>query len=167
MESQSTIIGVIITLIVLLPLIYIQTSQKSKKKASKKAFLNDALKNNLNVSDSDFWGTYYAIAIDETANKLIYSKIIGTEHNLTIIDLNKIDSCEIVKTNRAFKNKTTSKIETDKIDLVITSKSSGKSKDVLEFYNVDVNIEMSTEIALLEKWEAKIKNCIQKKSLAA
>lgn len=167
MESQSTIIGVVIALIIILPLILIQSSQKIEKKNSKKGFINEALKNNIKIAEPDFWGTYYAIAIDETSNKLIYSKIIDAEHNLTIINLSQVDSCEIVKTNRVFKNKTTNKIETDRIDLVIGYKSSSKIKDVLEFYNVDINFEMSNEIALLEKWETKIKGRIFKKAQAA
>ncbi|PWK17391.1 hypothetical protein [Xanthomarina spongicola] len=165
MESHSTIIGIIISLIVLIPLILIQTSQKSKKKKSIKSFIDEAQKNNLKINEPDFWGTYYAIALDETTNKLIYTKIIDEEHNITIIDLSQVDTCDIVKTTRTFKNKTTSKIETDKIDLVVTFKT--KIKNVLEFYNVDVNFEMSNEIALLEKWDAKIKNRLVRKAQAA
>ncbi|MFL0354509.1 hypothetical protein [Xanthomarina sp. GH4-25] len=165
MESHSTIIGIVIALIVLLPLILIQATQKKEKKNSRKGFKEEALKNNLNINEPDFWGTYYAIALDETANKIIYSKIINAEHHTTIVDLGKVSSCEIVRTQRAFKNKTTSKIETDKIDLVITNKT--KTKDILEFYNVDVNIEMSTETALLEKWEAKIKSRLLNEAHAA
>ncbi|TYA56339.1 hypothetical protein [Formosa maritima] len=167
MESQSTIIGVVIALIIILPLILLQLSQKSKKKKSKESFINEALKSKLKISDPDFWGTYYAIAIDEMANKIIYSKIIEAKQNITIIDLSQVNSCEIVKTHRTFKNKTTNKIETDRIDLVIGYKTASNSKKVLEFYNVDINIEMSNEIELLEKWETKIKNRIIKKVQAA
>lgn len=165
MESHSTIIGVVIVLIVLLPLILIQTSQKSKKRKTEKGFLNVALKYNLKIIDPDFWGTYYAIAIDQTVNKLIYSKIIDAEHNVTIIDLNQVETCEIVKTQRTIKNKTTAKIETDRIDLVISYKT--KTKDILEFYNVDVNFEMSNEIALLNKWQTVIKSRLVRKAHAA
>lgn len=167
MESYSIIIGIVITFIILLPLILIQRTQKNQKKKSRKGFINEALKNNLKIADPEFWGTYYAIAIDEAANKLIYSKIIDAEHNLSIIDLSQVSSCEIVKTHRAFKNKTTSKIETDKIDLVLGYKSSAKAKEVLEFYNIDVNFQMSNEMELLEKWETKIKSRIFKKAQAA
>ncbi|GGG50325.1 hypothetical protein [Bizionia arctica] len=167
MEIHSTYIGIIIALIILLPLILIQSTQKRQKRRVKKDFIDEALKNNLKVTEPDFWGTYYTIAMDEAANKLIYSKIIDAEHNVTVIDLNQIDSCEIVKTQRNFKNKTTNKIETDRIDLVVGYKTSGKSKDILEFYNVDVNFEMSNEMALLEKWQTKIKSRIFKKALAA
>jgi low affinity Fe/Cu permease len=167
MESYSLYIGIAISMIILLPLILIQSTQKKQKRNTKKSFIDEALKNNLKITEPDFWGTYYTIALDETANKLIYSKIIDAEHNVTIIHLSKIDSCEIVKTHRTFKNKTTSKIETDKIDLVIGYKTSGKSKDVLEFYNVDVNFSMGNEMELLQKWESKIKSRIIKKSQAA
>jgi hypothetical protein len=167
MESYSIYIGIVIALIILLPLILLQSTQKKQKRNTKKSFIEEALKNNLKITEPDFWGTYYVIALDEAANKLIYSKIIDAEHNVTVVDLSHVDSCEIVKTNRTFKNKTTSKIETDKIDLVIGYKIPGKQKDVLEFYNVDINFEMSNEIALLEKWQAKVKSRILKKAQAA
>lgn len=165
MESYSTFIGIAIVLIILIPLFLIQRSQNSQKNKSKKGFMLEAKNNNLNISESDSWGTYYTIAIDEVANKLIYSKIIDAEHNITIVDLSQVESCEIDKTHRAVKNKTTYKTETDKIDLLITYKT--KAKDVLEFYNIDVNFQMSNEIALLEKWESKIKSRLIKKSHAA
>ncbi|MCX7547676.1 hypothetical protein OS188_06905 [Xanthomarina sp. F1114] len=165
MESYSTFIGIAIVLIILIPLFLIQKSQNSQKKKSKKGFILEAKNNNLNISDIDSWGTYYTIAIDEAANKLIYSKIIDAEHKVTIVDLSQVDSCEIVKTHRPVKNKTTYKTETDKIDLLITYKT--KAKDVLEFYNIDVNFQMSNEIALLNKWEEKIKSNIVKKAHAA
>lgn len=167
MESTSTIIGVIITLIVILPILFIQKSQISKKKKSKKGFIDEAQKNNLKVTEPDFWGSYYALAIDENQNKLIYSKIIDEEHNTIIIDVEEIASCEIVRTNRTFKSNKVFKTETDKIDLVIGFKNSNKAKEVLEFYNVDVNIEMTNEVPLLDKWESKIKSSIHRKEQAA
>ncbi|WP_452226228.1 hypothetical protein [Lacinutrix cladophorae] len=166
MESTSTIIGVIITLIILLPIIGIQRSQTSKKKKSKKRFIDEAIKNNLNIIEPDFWGTYYAIAIDESKNKLIYSKIINEVYNTKILDLNTINSCEIIRTNRTFKNNKVFKTETDKIDLVI-SFTTNKDIEILEFYNVDVNLEMTNEITLLEKWETKIKSKAHKNEQAA
>jgi len=161
MDSNSVMIGAIIALIIIIPLFIIQTSQKRQKNNSRKGFMEEASKHHLQVKTPDFWGTYYAMAMDETANKLIYSKIVEAEHQITIVNLSSVDSCEIVRTQRTFKNKTSTKIETDKIDLVVTYKS--KNKDVLEFYNVDVNFEMSNEIALLDKWNSIIKSKITKK----
>lgn len=161
MDSNSIMIGVVIALIIFTPLLLIQASQKRQKKNSRKGFMDEVSKHLLHVKAPNFWGTYYAIAMDETANKLIYSKILDAEHQITIVNLSSVDSCEIVRTQRTLKNKTTSKIETDKIDLVVTYKS--KNKDVLEFYNVDVNFEMSNEIALLDKWNSIIKSKITKK----
>lgn len=165
MESYSTFIGIAIALLVLLLLVLIQTAQKRQKKKSKKGFADEALKHHIKITNPEFWGTYYAIAIDESKNQLIYSKIIDAEHNITIVDLSKVASCDIVKTHRDVKNKTTAKAETDKIDLVVTYKT--KAKDVLEFYNIDVNFQMSNEIELLEKWDAKIKSHITSKAQAA
>ncbi|MEO8934585.1 MAG: hypothetical protein ABI295_09765 [Xanthomarina sp.] len=165
MGSSSIFIGIAIAIIIILPLIFIQKAQKSQKKKSQKGFTEEALKHQLKINEVDFWGTYYAIAIDEAANKLIYSKIIDAEHKVTIVDLNLVESCEIIKTHRTFKNQNITKTETDKIDLLITYKT--KAKDILEFYNIDVNFQMSNEIALLEKWEAKIKTKMVSKVKAA
>ncbi|MBU2940329.1 hypothetical protein KO494_12355 [Lacinutrix sp. C3R15] len=167
MDSTTTIIGVLIVFIIVLPIVAIQRSQTSKKKKSRKGFINEALQNNVTIDQPDFWGSYYAIALDTDQNKLIYSKIINEVYNTKIIELNQVRSCAIVRTNRTFKNKNTFKTETDKIDLVIEYKTTNKPKEVLEFYNVDVNIEMSNEVSLLEKWETKIKSNILQKEQAA
>ncbi|MFD2824741.1 hypothetical protein ACFS5M_13745 [Lacinutrix iliipiscaria] len=167
MKSYTTIIGGVIALIIILPLIFIQVAQKRKKSKSKKRFIDEAQKNNLNITEHDFWGTYYAIAIDERANMLIYSKIIEDEHITKIINLDQLATCEIIKTNRNYTNKKTTKIETDKIDLILCYKDSKKTKEVLEFYNVDINFEMSNEVLLLEKWEALIKSKLSRKKAYA
>ncbi|WOD44025.1 hypothetical protein [Hwangdonia lutea] len=167
MDTQATIIGFIILLIVITPLILIQASQKKKKKQSKKEFFEDAEKHHLDLKDVDFWGTYYAMATDEVANKLLYSKIINGVHNTAVIDLNTVNSCSIKKTERRLKNKTTNKSETDKIDLVISYKTSKKPASILEFYNIDVNFEMSNESDMVKKWEAIINSKLLKSVKAA
>src|SRR5690554_371876 len=163
METYSIYIRIAIIVIILLPLIFIQKSQLSQKKKAMNGFKAEALNHNLKITEADFWGTYYSIAIDEAANKLIYSKIIDSEQKITIVDLSQVASCEILTTFRSVKNKPTP--EKDKIDLLITYKT--RAKDVLEFYNIDVNFQMSNEIALLEKWESHIKNRLVTKSIAA
>ncbi|MFD1163045.1 MULTISPECIES: hypothetical protein [Hwangdonia] len=167
MDTQATIIGFIILLIVITPLILIQASQKKKKKQSKKEFFEDAEKHHLDLTTVDFWGTYYAMATDEVANKLLYSKIINGVHNTAVIDLSSVNSCSIKKTERRLKNKTTNKSETDKIDLVITYKTPKKPASILEFYNIDVNFEMSNEFDLVKKWEAMIISKLLKNVKAA
>ena len=167
MDTQATITGLILSLIVITLLILIQTSQKKQKKHSKKEFYEEALKHHLNVHEADFWGTYYAIAIDEIANKIIYSRIIDEEHNISIIDLSLVHSCSIDKTERRVKNKAVTKTSTDKIDLVINYTNIKKTKSTLEFYNIDVNFEMDNESILLKKWETIINSRIIKHTNAA
>ncbi len=167
MDTQATIIGIVILIIVITPLILIQASQRRQKRHSKKGFYKEALKHNLKIDDANFWGTYYAIAIDETAKKMIYSRIINGEHKVSLIDLNLVSSCSIDKTQRIFKNKTVNKTETDKMDLVINYNTTKKPKSILEFFNVDINYEMSNEVLLLKKWETLINSKIMKLAKAA
>lgn len=55
MESHSTIIGIVIALVIIIPLILIQTSQKRQKKNSRKGFMEEASKHHLQVKTPDFW----------------------------------------------------------------------------------------------------------------
>lgn len=155
MDLNTSIIGLIILTIISVPLVYIQMSQNIQKKKAKHKFIANAKTNQVHISEMDFWGTYYAIAMDSSENKLVYSKKTDDETVWITADLNKVTDCYIHKTERTFKNKTTNKIETDRIDLVLRTKD---QKDyVFEFFNVDINVEMTKEKVLLEKWQAQIK----------
>ncbi|MDX1277699.1 hypothetical protein [Oceanihabitans sediminis] len=163
MDTTSTFIGIAIALIIALAIILIQATQKKQMKKSKKVFIDLAAKNNLKITEPEFWGTYYAIAIDEKANKLIYSKIIDDTHNETILDLSTVAKCEVIITSTSLKNKT----EIDTIDLAINYKNPSKAKEVLEFYNVDTNFQMNNETELIEKWKNEIESKIMNKAQAA
>lgn len=165
MESNSIIIGLIILAVIALPIIAIQMSQSLKKKKAKNEFIVEAKKNNVHISDVDFWGTYYAIAMDSSENKLVYSKKTEDETVWITADLSQVTECYIHKTDRTVKNLTTNKTETDRIDLVLRTK--GQKDYVLEFYNIDVNFEMTGERALLQKWQERIKTQLATSKVAA
>ncbi|TYB79834.1 hypothetical protein [Bizionia myxarmorum] len=165
MESNSIIIGLIILAVIALPIIAIQMSQSFKKKKAKNEFIVEAKTNNVHISDVDFWGTYYAIAMDSSENKLVYSKKTEDETVWITADLSQVTECYIHKTDRTVKNLTTNKTETDRIDLVLRTK--GQKDYVLEFYNIDVNFEMTEEKTLLAKWQERIKSQLATAKVAA
>ncbi|EGV43936.1 hypothetical protein BZARG_2358 [Bizionia argentinensis JUB59] len=169
MDSNTLIMGLIIIAVIIVPIMFIQMSQNGKKKKAKNTFIAEAKSNNVHVSEMDFWGTYYAIAIDKDENKLVYSKKTEeeTEEETEWItaDLSSVTDCFIQKTDKTIQNKTTSKIETERIDLVL--RTNGQKDYVLEFYNIDVNFEMTTERALLEKWQAIVKKQVAAVKVAA
>ncbi len=165
MDLNTIIIGIIISSVIIVPIIFIQMTQNIQKKKAKNTFIADAKSKNIHVSEMDFWGTYYAVALDASENKLVYSKKTDEETVWITADLSQVTDCYIHKTDRTIKNKTTNKIETDRIDLVLRTKS---QKDyVLEFYNVDVNVEMTKEKDLLAKWQELIKKQLVSTKIAA
>ena len=165
MDLNTIIIGLVIATIITVPLVYIQMSQNIQKKKAKNNFIADAQTKNVHVSEMDFWGTYYAIALDASENKLVYSKKTDEETVWITADLNRVTDCYIHKTDRTIKNKTTNKIETDRIDLVLRTK--GQEDYVLEFFNVDINFEMTNEKILLEKWQTRISKLLVTTKIAA
>ncbi|WP_417196376.1 hypothetical protein [Bizionia sp.] len=165
MDLNTIIIGLVITTVIIVPLVYIQMSQNIQKKKAKNTFIANAKSKNIHVSEMDFWGTYYAIALDVSENKLVFSKKTEEETVWITADLNLVTDCYIHKTDRTIKNKTTNKIETDRIDLVLRTK--GQEDYVLEFFNVDINFEMTNEKVLLEKWLARISKQLVTTKIAA
>ncbi|MGY0392270.1 hypothetical protein ACW5R3_06930 [Bizionia sp. KMM 8389] len=165
MDLNTIIIGIVIITLVTVPLVYIQMSQKKKKKKAKNEFLSRAKTENVHVSEIDFWGTYYALAIDETTSQLVYSKKTDSDSKWLTANLNEVTDCYIHKTEHSLKNKGSNKTEIDRLDLVLRTK--GKSDYVLEFYNVDINIEMAGETLLLEKWRQIIKKHLNTTKAAA
>lgn len=165
MDLNTIIIGIIISSVIIVPIIFIQMSQNIQKKKAKNKFIADAKSNNVHVSEMDFWGTYYAIAMDSQENKLVYSKKTDEETVWITADLSQVTECYIHKTDRTIKNKTTNKVETDRIDLILRVK--GQKDYVLEFYNVDINLEITNEKVLLEKWQELIKKQLVTTQVAA
>ncbi|OBX21096.1 MULTISPECIES: hypothetical protein [Bizionia] len=165
MDLNTIIIGLVITTVIIVPLVYIQMSQNIQKKKAKNKFIADAKSKNVHVSEMDFWGTFYAVALDASENKLVYSKKTDEETVWITADLSRVTDCYIHKTDRTIKNKTTNKIETDRIDLVLRTK--GQEDYILEFFNVDVNFEITKEKVLLEKWQALISKQLVAATIAA
>ncbi|MFD2552301.1 hypothetical protein ACFSQP_10775 [Bizionia sediminis] len=166
MDLNTIIIGLIITAVIVVPIAYIQWSQKIEKKKTKTAFINNAKQNKIQVSHMDFWGTYYGIGLDSQKNVLVYSK--KTEENPVwlSVNLNTIKTCYIDTVTQHIKTKTANKVETERLNLVLKTKHA-QDTVVLEFYNVDVNFEMTTEHPLLQKWQNLITAALTTSKMAA
>lgn len=89
MDLNTIIIGLIISSVIIVPIVFIQMTQNRQKKKAKKHFIEEAKSKNVHVSEMDFWGTYYAIALDASENKLVYSKITEEENVWITADLKK------------------------------------------------------------------------------
>ncbi|TXK45895.1 hypothetical protein FVR03_11350 [Pontibacter qinzhouensis] len=153
MDVTSIIIGLAAVALFIVPILYVQHTQKAKKQKLLQDFEALAGQQKLTISQHDFWDPYYTIGIDSTQNMLFYTlRKEGQEQQQVLIDLAAISACTVRCTHREANGE---KI-IERVDLVFTNPNSRPAEKTLEFYNREVNLNFNNELMLAEKWKSLV-----------
>lgn len=152
MEKESTIIGLGIIALVLIPFIISYIIKKAKKTKFRKTFMSAAGKENIKISDHEMWEHRYMIGIDQDGKKLIYLKRNDNDVAPVVIDLSNVMKCRIVSTYRDQKSQFGDKERTNRLDLVLTVNNNTNAEKSLEFYNNPEFMPSSDAYAIVKKW---------------
>lgn len=156
MDTSVTIIGIIITLLIGIPLTFILRSNsvnKSKIKAIKKQYNRNNLYN-FDITESQ---NKKIISIDIQKKGFLFIDFSYKKEIVNFIDLNKIHSCKIIPT-----------ISSDsdtilKLEFEFLSKETQK-KELITIYNIDNQfldpICLYEDHQLAKKWAKIIDDCI-------
>ena len=157
MNTSSTIIGVVLLALFIIPIVLISRSSRKKRNRLNDEILEIAQKHDLKISDSNTWNES-ALAIDEEKNKIIFIdethgekevKIFGTKELRsfrTIPDIHKDKSIDLRKEAR--------------LGLSFLFKESSKPEINITFYIAGFGELSKHEKQLFEKWSEKIRNRI-------
>lgn len=161
--NSSTILGIVITLIMILPLYWLLSAGSKKRKKLSKKLTELASNKSCSLSQQDLWDRT-TIGIDESKKMLFY--VSQTNHGLIThsIDVSTIKSCRIntIDKDAVAANGKPTKV-TDRLELVISFTEAGQNEVSLEFYNTaNGSYGLSGELQLIEKW-AHIANEMAKK----
>jgi hypothetical protein len=152
MDSGSTMIGVWIIVLTILPFIIAYFFKKMKEKKLQKNFLSLAEKEKVVISQKDFWKKCYSIGIDTDSKKLLYfNKRLDKERG-TLIDLSQIEKCRVVHTDKHLKSQNGNSNLTNKLELVFTFNNSGIPEKSLEFYNNPEFMPTVDDFSHIENW---------------
>lgn len=152
MEFGTTIIGISILLVCILPFIMVSVNSKRKMKNKLQELIKYAQLNNAKIDAHEIWANS-ALGIDFDSIELFF---ISHENNQKIFQklaLSEIESCQIMKISNTFNGKSSSYIVIEKLDLMLTYKDKKKKHVELNIYNMNhQNLTISGELAIAEKW---------------
>ena len=148
MDSETTIIGIILLLICIVPFIVINKKKATKRKNKLKILTNSVQKMNGAIYKNEFWN-HYGIGLDKTNKMLYFSTQSDEENSYDVINLKSIATCSIIK-----KQDNSNSITGLSLQLDFTDKS--KPTVYLSFYERDKNIVLVNELDLIQRWSTTI-----------
>lgn len=166
MNLGTTIIGVLMLTVFIVPFVLSNKSRKNKENLLKKMLFNIAEKENSDITEFNQWDNT-AIGISATSKKLFfYRKLEDSEINYSI-DFQSIQHCKIVNISRLLKSNNENYQIVDRLELNISTYIKNKQNIVLEFYNSDIEAQMNGELFLIDEWNKKINSLIVVKKQSA
>lgn len=153
MSLSTTIVGVILVLIILIPIYIIGLSQKREKKKQLQSFIDQGKSEGLKITECDQWREYF-IGIDRIAMKLMYvERNTKSAGKSMIVDLNDFRSAEKVVLSMTGRKKDGGGQSLQKVELRLKPVQKNLPECSLEFFNAEKNSVPDNEIVLSDKWK--------------
>ncbi|MCC6754323.1 MAG: hypothetical protein IT266_10120 [Saprospiraceae bacterium] len=153
MDLGTTITGIIILLICIIPFVIMYLNNQKREKKLLQELSTFAERNNCKISQHELWNNNSLIGIDETANMIFFIKKLKGNEIMQQINLTEIQKCRVINSGRTVSNKNGSHKVVDKLDLAFTFHDKNKEEIIVEFYNADYDsLTLSGELQLVEKW---------------
>jgi len=152
MDNQSTVIGLVIIALTILPFIIFYLVKKMRQMKFMKDFIVLSEREKLKISQKEMWKNSYAIGIDDDSKKLFYFNKLKDKEKVTLIDLSEVERCRVVSTDRTEKKQYGDSGPTNRLELVFTYKNSSIPEKSLEFYNRAEFMPSADECSHIEGW---------------
>lgn len=162
MDIGTTISGLVLTFICVLPIIIISRSSAKKKQFFMQAINKLASQGNDIITATDIWGSAAIGFAADTHKVFFYTKSADYEVAKTV-NLNEMRACRIVNISSASGSKESQSRVIDRLELALVSRTPGMPETVLEFYNTERNkYTLTRELQLTDKWAGIINAAIKK-----
>jgi hypothetical protein len=162
MDSGSAIIGAILLAIFIVPLV-IMHYNRVKKENKKVQFLNEiALQHNSKISQHEFCGDF-VIGLDETRYFVFFLKEKKEDVFSQFVDLSGIQTCHVVKKTRTMESKKEHVVITEGVELSFLPANKSKGETRFELYDEELNMQLSGELQLADKWSKQINEILKNK----
>ena len=164
MDLSTTIIGLLILALFMLPVILISRAGKSKGKKAEKELFSESSKNELIISEKALWDEQ-AIGIDTAKNKIIYLDWSGPERTDYIFELKDVKTFESEPSPEE-RNKTDfSYKRVERLGLRFCFKDSARKDVKITFYIAGTGQQINDQVKLFEKWSKIIRDNMDYKPL--
>lgn len=159
--KMKTLITVTITAIALLgPFVFVLIKNQRKNSKTKSIFKKYTNVANSNIDESDTLDNT-AIGIDYNQNRLYFIKHSNNKESEQIIDLNDVKSVKLLNGQRSMKSGKSSTLIIEKIEILLTSNSPDKQDHILELYDENIQMTLSGEVQLANKWVAILERVLK------
>ncbi|WP_294822982.1 hypothetical protein [uncultured Flavobacterium sp.] len=142
MDLQTTIIGMVLIALCIVPFVLINKKKKAKQEALVKQLAAQAITSGCSITRHDLWHNT-VIGIDDSAKCLFFFRKTKYGEVQKQAHLAGISNAYIDGTGNAI----------DKLELVLVHNNSNEPDTVLEFYNSNTFMQINTELALVKKWQ--------------
>ncbi len=159
MELGIAVIGIASVALCAMPFVITNRSRKTKEKVLLTSLKEVAHLHTCEISEHEIFG-HYAIGVDRTNNFVFFVLKIKDVIQQQYVDLSTIKTCEIANIGKSYARK--EKI-IDRLNLNFFPVDSNKLDTVFEFYNADINYQLSGELQSIVKWNSLIKNMLKNK----
>lgn len=156
MDISTTIIGLLILALFVVPVIIISRAGKGKGKKFEKDFFSEVSRNDMKITDKDFWNEY-AIGIDTSTNKIIYLDWSGHDRTSTIFDLKDVKVFETTPGQAERSRKNFNYKNIGRLALRFQFRESARPDVNITFYIAGFGQITDNEIALFNKWASLIR----------
>ena len=161
MKISLILISTLLILSVFFPLfLFIYNGFKNTSNIKKR--MNSIKKNNgISYAEKEIWHNNF-IGISNDKTKITYVHFKTDQPTISTIDLTEIKECHILKSQVKEKEKV---IRLKNLDLEFIYKASNKPNVIINFFNLDEDLNEDYELQRIEKWHKLIFNAIPKQRL--
>jgi hypothetical protein len=164
MDLTTTIIGLLILALFILPIILISMAGKGKGKKFEKEFFSEVSRNELKISEKDFCNEF-AIGIDTSTNKVIYFDWSGPDRFKIIFDLADVKIFESIPGFKELNKKNFTYKNVNRLGLRFQFKEPDKPEVNITFYLAGFGKLSDQEAKLFKKWLDIFRNKMESKSV--
>ena len=148
MDSETTIIGIILVLICIIPFVIINKKKATKRRNKLKILTDSVQKMNGIMYKNEFWN-HYGIGLDKTNKMLYFSTQTDDENSYQVFNLKSIATCSVIKKEDNSKSITG-------LGLQLNFNDKNKPDAYLSFYERDQNVVLVNELDLIQRWSTTI-----------
>lgn len=162
MFSGTTIIGLIIVLLCIIPIVLMFVSSKKKKARALNALKELATESNKKVAQFDQWKEN-AIGTDEAHTMIFAVRKMKDSVLKYAINLSGVRSCKVINRSRTVKFEGGNTTLIEQLSLQFEYKDPSKGEMVLDFYHNGYDtVAIADELLLIQKWEKLIQDALNK-----
>ena len=149
MDLITSLIGLGLVVLTILPFVYFHTVNKKNKERFLKEFKALAQQAQVNVTEYDVWSDYFGIGLDANTNKLFYYKKRGGIEDQALINLSEVEACRVINTKKILNDDEVIAC----LELAFTFSTPRMPEKLLQFYSKEEFMTHNGELQLVEKWK--------------